>query len=60
MHIETLGDGPDLVLLHGWAMHGGIFEPLTRRLRERFPPGSLPASGQAVIAAFREIAAETP
>ena len=35
MHIETLGDGPDLVLLHGWAMHGGIFEPLTRRLRER-------------------------
>ncbi|HMM58050.1 MAG: pimeloyl-[acyl-carrier protein] methyl ester esterase [Xanthomonadales bacterium PRO7] len=36
MHIETLGDGPDIVLLHGWAMHGGIFEPLTRRLRERF------------------------
>lgn len=29
-----------------------------RRLRERFPPGSRPASGQAVIAAFREIAAE--
>ena len=36
MHIETLGDGPDLVLLHGWAMHGGIFAPLTRVLRERF------------------------
>lgn len=29
-----------------------------RRLRERFPPGSPPASGQAVIAAFREIAAD--
>ncbi|MBU6199578.1 MAG: pimeloyl-ACP methyl ester esterase BioH [Xanthomonadaceae bacterium] len=36
MHVETFGDGPDLVLLHGWAMHGGIFEPLARRLRERF------------------------
>ena len=29
-----------------------------RRLRERFPPGSPPDSGLAVIAAFREIAAE--
>ncbi|HEY7873141.1 MAG TPA: pimeloyl-ACP methyl ester esterase BioH [Rudaea sp.] len=36
MHVETSGAGPDLVLIHGWAMHGGIFEPLTRRLRERF------------------------
>ncbi|MBS0557565.1 MAG: pimeloyl-ACP methyl ester esterase BioH [Proteobacteria bacterium] len=36
MHIETMGEGPDLVLLHGWAMHGGIFAPLTRALRERF------------------------
>ncbi|MHB8448420.1 MAG: pimeloyl-ACP methyl ester esterase BioH [Rudaea sp.] len=36
MRIETFGDGPDLVLIHGWAMHGGIFTPLARRLRERF------------------------
>ncbi|MGH8041934.1 MAG: pimeloyl-ACP methyl ester esterase BioH [Rudaea sp.] len=36
MHIETLGKGPDLVLIHGWAMHGGVFAPLTRLLRERF------------------------
>src|SRR5690606_21579757 len=25
MHIETLGSGPDLVLIHGWALHGGVF-----------------------------------
>lgn len=36
MHVETGGSGPDLVLIHGWAMHGGIFAPLTRALRERF------------------------
>jgi pimeloyl-[acyl-carrier protein] methyl ester esterase len=32
MHIETCGQGPALVLIHGWAMHGGIFAPLTRAL----------------------------
>lgn len=36
MHIETHGTGPALVLIHGWAMHGGIFAPLTRRLAERY------------------------
>ncbi len=36
LHVETRGQGPDLVLLHGWAMHGGIFEPLARRLAARF------------------------
>jgi pimeloyl-[acyl-carrier protein] methyl ester esterase len=36
MHIETLGNGPNLVLLHGWAMHAGIFAPLSERLAETF------------------------
>ncbi|HZW51684.1 MAG TPA: pimeloyl-ACP methyl ester esterase BioH [Rudaea sp.] len=36
MHIETSGDGPDMVLIHGWAMHGGVFATLARALRERF------------------------
>lgn len=25
LHIETVGAGPDLVMLHGWGMHGGIW-----------------------------------
>jgi pimeloyl-[acyl-carrier protein] methyl ester esterase len=36
MHVEVRGTGAPLVLLHGWAMHGGIFEPLAARLCERF------------------------
>lgn len=36
MHIESLGRGRDLVLIHGWAMHAGIFAPLTRLLVAHF------------------------
>ncbi len=33
LHVEITGEGPPLVLLHGWAMHGGIFAPLVQALR---------------------------
>src|SRR5450759_3330651 len=36
MHIDIQGSGPDLVLIHGWAMHGGIFAPLTDVLATHF------------------------
>lgn len=32
MHIQTLGQGPDIALIHGWAMHGGIFHELSALL----------------------------
>jgi pimeloyl-[acyl-carrier protein] methyl ester esterase len=36
MNIQILGEGPDLVMLHGWAMHSGILSPLTRLLQQSF------------------------
>ncbi len=36
MILEITGAGPDLVLIHGWAMHAGIFSPLTRLLTAHF------------------------
>lgn len=35
LHVDVVGHGPPLVLLHGWAMHGGIFAPLVEALRAR-------------------------
>lgn len=36
MHVETIGQGPPIALVHGWAMHSGLFEPLVERLRDRW------------------------
>ena len=36
LHIDVRGQGPDLVLLHGWAMHSGVFAALADALAPRF------------------------
>ncbi len=36
VRIDSAGAGPPLVLLHGWAMHSGLFAPLLPRLTARF------------------------
>ena len=35
-HVESTGAGPPLVLLHGWAMHSGLWGPLPAALAARF------------------------
>ena len=70
MQIRVRGSGPPLVMLHGWAMHAGIFAPLIERLEPDFElhlvdlPGhgasahsALPLTLAAVAA---EVAARTP
>jgi pimeloyl-[acyl-carrier protein] methyl ester esterase len=36
LHVESTGSGPPLVLLHGWAMHSGLWKSVLPRLAERF------------------------
>jgi pimeloyl-[acyl-carrier protein] methyl ester esterase len=36
LHIESAGTGPPLVLLHGWAMHSGLWGSLPARLAARY------------------------
>jgi pimeloyl-[acyl-carrier protein] methyl ester esterase len=35
LHVESAGLGPPLVLLHGFAMHGGLFAPVVHALAQR-------------------------
>ena len=36
IHIETTGNGPDLVMLHGWAIHSGVWDGVVESLSQRF------------------------
>lgn len=49
LYIETAGDGPPLVLLHGWAMHSGLWGPLAKRLARcrRVHAVDLPGHGES-------------
>jgi len=47
LHMEISGSGRPLVLLHGWGMHGGMFQTLTEQLavRHRVLAVDLPGHG---------------
>ncbi len=36
LYVKTIGTGEPVVMLHGWGMHGGIWESTTTRLAEEF------------------------
>ncbi|KUM00414.1 pimeloyl-ACP methyl ester esterase BioH [Chromobacterium subtsugae] len=36
LFVETLGQGPDVVMLHGWGLHGGVFARVAEHLAGRF------------------------
>ena len=35
-HVEIVGQGKPLVLLHGWGMHSGVWQPLVKRLSKDY------------------------
>lgn len=49
VHYQVHGQGPDIVLLHGWAMHSGVWGPFAERLAEghRVTLIDLPGFGQS-------------
>ena len=53
LHVEAVGSGPPLVLLHGWAMHSGIWGSLVARLARRFRVYAvdLPGHGHSALTA---------
>ena len=36
LHTETQGQGPELVLLHGWGMNAAVWQPVADELSERY------------------------
>ena len=36
LHVDVYGDGPDLVLVHGWGMHGGLWQSWAAELGRSF------------------------
>jgi len=53
LFIETHGRGPDVVLLHGWGLHGGVFDRIAANLANDFCVHrvDLPGHGASAAAA---------
>jgi len=49
LRVDAIGDGPPLVLLHGWAMHSGFWGPVASRLarHHRVHAVDLPGHGES-------------
>lgn len=49
VHVESVGEGPPLVLLHGWALHAGLFAPIIPSLarQHRVHAVDLPGHGHS-------------
>ncbi len=57
LYAQRLGSGPQLVLVHGWGLHGGIWAGLPLRLAQRFRVTvvDLPGHGRSSIAARMDL-----
>ncbi len=51
LHVEVTGNGPDLALIHGWGMHGGIWDGVRGELARQFRVHALDLPGYGTSAA---------
>ena len=35
-HVDVVGQGHPLVMIHGWGMHSGVWQPLVKRLSKKY------------------------
>ncbi|MFA5825854.1 MAG: pimeloyl-ACP methyl ester esterase BioH [Gallionellaceae bacterium] len=59
LHVETIGSGVPLVLLHGWGMHGGVWSDVAQRLAADFQVHSVDLPGNGASAALPETNLDT-
>jgi len=59
LHVETLGSGAPLVLLHGWGMHGGVWSDVAQKLAEDFEVLSVDLPGSGASAALPQTDLDT-
>ena len=45
LHVDTIGSGSPLVLIHGWGMHGGVWSDVAQRLFADFSVHSVDLPG---------------
>lgn len=45
IHVERHGQGPDIVLAHGWGLHAGIWSELATTLAQRFTVSAIDLPG---------------
>ncbi len=50
LHIESTGQGPALVLLHGWGLHSAIWQPLIERLSGHYRVTTVDLPGHGLSA----------
>jgi pimeloyl-[acyl-carrier protein] methyl ester esterase len=56
VHVELYGSGRPIVLLHGWGMHGGVFQPLAEHLARRHTVAAVDLPGHGESAAYDQFA----
>jgi pimeloyl-[acyl-carrier protein] methyl ester esterase len=59
LHVEAVGAGPPLVLLHGFAMHSGVWDPLVTSLARRFRAHAVDLPGHGHSAPVAPYTVET-